>query len=288
LPLNALRAFEATARLHSMTAAADELGVTHGAVSRNVRRLEIEFGVPLLRRLAKSVEPTPQGAQLEAALREAFATMQKGVAALAPSALTLSCSATISMNWLIPRLGSFKRAHPDVEISLNLNYGEVDFIRDEISLAIRSTMYKAPQDVIIRPLLKERVGPVCHPDYVTRFRLDEPADLSGVRLLGTATRPNAWREWSAAIGLASPQLSSQEIYEHFYLQIQAASCGLGVAIAPVYLVEGEIRRGHLVAPFGFVEGPHELNLWIAPHMRNRSDVKRLAAWIETSMRETQP
>ncbi len=103
LPLNALRAFEATARLNSMSAAAAELGVTHGAISRHVRSLETEFGVPLLKRLPKSVEPTQQGGQLAATLGDAFARMQQGVAALAPLPLTLSCSATISMHWLIPR-----------------------------------------------------------------------------------------------------------------------------------------------------------------------------------------
>ena len=284
LPLNALRAFEATARLNSMSAAAAELGVTHGAISRHVRSLEAEFGVPLLKRLPKSVEPTQQGGQLAATLGDAFARMQQGVAALAPLPLTLSCSATISMHWLIPRRGAFKRANPDVEIRLNLNYGEVDFLRDEISLAIRSTMFKAPQDVIIRPLLRERVGPVCHPDYAQRLGLKQPPDLAQARLLGTATRVHAWREWMDAFGYRGEPLQPQDSFEHFYLQNQAAACGLGVAIAPEILVEGEIARGHLLAPFGFVDGPHELNLWIAPHLRSRPDVKRLANWIEETMR----
>jgi DNA-binding transcriptional LysR family regulator len=283
LPLNALRAFEATARLNSMSSAAAELGVTHGAISRHVRSLEAEFGVPLLKRLPKSVEPTGPGGQLASALGDAFARMQQAVAALAPLPLTLSCSATISMHWLIPRLGTFKRANPDVEIRLNLNYGEVDFLRDEISLAIRSSLFRAPQDVIIRPLLRERVGPVCHPDYAERLRLNVPDDLRRARLLGTATRVNAWREWMEAFGYRGEPLQPQDNFDHFYLQNQAAACGLGVAIAPEILVEGEIARGHLVAPFGFVDGPHELNLWIAPHLRNRPDVKRLAAWIEETM-----
>ncbi|MDP3600544.1 MAG: LysR substrate-binding domain-containing protein [Bosea sp. (in: a-proteobacteria)] len=284
LPLNALRAFEAAARLSSMSAAAAELGVTHGAISRHVRSLEADLGVPLLKRLSKSVEPTAQGGQLASTLREAFARMQQGVAALAPLPLTLSCSATISMHWLIPRLGEFKRANPDVEVRLNLNYGEVDFLRDEISLAIRSSMFKAPQEVTIRPLLRERIGPVCHPDFAARAGLQRLEDLVSARLLGTATRRNAWREWMEACGWEAGLLVPQEVYDHFYLQNQAAACGLGVAIAPEILVEGEIRRGHLVAPFGFVDGPHELNLWISPHLRHRSDVQRLADWIERSMR----
>src|SRR5687768_10549538 len=95
LPLNALRAFETAARLRSMSAAAVELGVTHGAISRHIRGLEAEFGLPLLHRLSKSVEPTPAGAHLAASLGEAFELMHLGVSRLAPAPLTLSCSATI-------------------------------------------------------------------------------------------------------------------------------------------------------------------------------------------------
>ncbi|GGF55409.1 LysR family transcriptional regulator [Azorhizobium oxalatiphilum] len=283
LPLNALRAFEATARLGSMSAAAGELGVTHGAVSRHVRELEAQFGLSLLRRQPKSVVPTPGGAQLASCLGEAFDLMRLGVSRLAPSPLTLSCSATIAMNWLIPRLGGFKRDNPDVEVRLNINYGEVDFVRDEISVAIRSSMFRAPQDVVIRPLLREDIGPVCHPDYAARLGLSVPEDLARARILGTATRPAAWREWLEVIGHPDLLLDAQETYDHFYLLIQAAASGLGMAMAPRIVAIDAIARGHLVAPFGFTPGPHELSLWIAPHLRARSDVKRLVAWIQADM-----
>jgi DNA-binding transcriptional LysR family regulator len=283
LPLNALRAFEMTARLGSMSAAARELGVTHGAISRHIRELESEYGLPLLRRLPKSVEPTPAGAQLATTLGEAFQLMHLGVSRLAPGPLTLSCSATIMMYWLLPRLGRFQRDNPGIEVRLNVNYGEVDFVRDEISLAIRSSMFKPPQDVVIKSLLREEIGPVCHPDYAARLRLHAPEDLGRARILGTATRPTAWGEWLSAIGRADLRLTGHEHYAHFYLLIQAAACGLGVGVAPRILVEDEIMRGHLVAPFGFAAGPHELSLWVAPHLRLRADIRRLSEWIQKEM-----
>lgn len=283
LPLNALRAFEAVARLGSMTAAAGELGVTHGAVSRHVRELEAQFGLSLLRRLPKSVVPTPAGAQLAANLGEAFDLMRLGVSRLAPSPLTLSCSATIAMNWLIPRLGTFKRDNPDVEVRLNINYGEVDFVRDEISVAIRSSMFRAPQEVVIRSLIREEIGPICHPDYAARLGIFGADDLARARILGTATRAAAWQEWLVAVGKAGMELPVHETYDHFYLMIQAAASGLGVALSPRILAADEIARGHLAAPLGFVDGPHELSLWIAPHLRTRSDVKRLSEWIQEEM-----
>src|SRR6476661_5367547 len=212
LPLNALRAFETTVRLGSMSAAATELGVTHGAVSRHVRELEAQFGVPLLVRLPKSVAPTPAGSQLAVNLAQAFELMHQGVSRLAPGPLTLSCSATIAMNWLIPRLRMFKRDNPSIEVRLNINYGELDFVRDEVSLAIRSTKFRAPEGVIIKPLLHEEIGPICHPDYAARMELSRPEDLMAAQVLGTATRPAAWSEWLASIGRPDIELRTHESY----------------------------------------------------------------------------
>jgi LysR family glycine cleavage system transcriptional activator len=283
LPLYSLRAFEAAARLGSMTAAARELYVTHGAISRHVHVLEEQFGLPLLHRHARSVSPTAEGASLAGQLTEAFRVMQEAVARLAPGPLTLSCSATIMMKWLIPRLSEFKSKNPDVEVRLNMSHGELNFVQDQISLAIRTSMNRAPQDTVIEPLLQEQIGPVCHPEYVARIGISSVASLSRARILETATRPHAWAEWAALMNCADIGLVPHERYEHFYLANQAAASQLGVALSPRYLVQEELDSGALVAPFGFIRSPHTLNLWIAPHERLRDDVKRLAAWIKEHM-----
>ncbi len=283
LPLNALRAFEAAVRLGSMSAAATELGVTHGAVSRHVKTLEDQFGMPLLRRLSQSVEPSPEGEQLAASLKESFSTMHLAVSRLQPGPLTLSCSSTIMMYWLLPRLERFKRANPGIELCLNVSFGKVDFIRDEISVAIRTTMYEPPALAIRLPLIAEEIGPICHPSYASQRRLKTLDDLQRSRLLVAATRPNAWSEWSAAIGRPDLTLKPQETFEHFYLAIQAAACGLGFALAPRILAETYIQSGHVLAPFGFCEGPHRYEMWIAPHVRARADLRLLADWLKCEM-----
>jgi LysR family transcriptional regulator, glycine cleavage system transcriptional activator len=283
LPLNAFRAFEACVRLGSMTAAAAELCVTHGAISRHVHALEDQFALPLLQRLPRSVAPTPEGAALASQLTEAFALLQKAAARLAPGPLTLSCSATIMMKWLIPRLSDFKLENPNFEIRLNLSHGEVNFVQDKISLAIRTSFNRPPQDAVIEPLLREQIGPVCHPDYVARAGISSVASLSKARILATATRPNAWPEWMQLMSCREVGLKAHERYEHFYLVIEAAAARLGVALTPRYLVEKELDSGQLVAPFGFIESGHTLNLWIAPHERLRNEVRRLAAWIKERM-----
>jgi LysR family transcriptional regulator, glycine cleavage system transcriptional activator len=285
--LNALRAFEATARLGSMTAAAEELFVTHGAVSRHLRALEDQLGIVLLKRAGAATELTPDGARLAEGLGTAFRLIQESIEKLKPGPLTLSCSSSVMMHWLIPRIGGFHEAHPAVEIQLNMNHGRVDFLRDNIGVAIRNTMYTAPPGTGVRELMVERVGPVCAPDYRRSAGLQAVADLARARLLSTKTRPAAWAEWAAAAGLGAQALGPAEPYEpyeHFYLLIQAAACGLGVAAVPEMLVQDELRSGRLVAPFGFVDGPHRIVLWIAPQLEGRADVQVLSRWLAGQMR----
>ncbi len=286
LPLNALRAFEASARLGSMSAAAVELHVTHGAVSRQVKLLEIQIGLPLLQRLPRGLLPTAEGASLAAELSEAFDRLHLAVSRVQPRPLTLSCSATVMMFWLLPRLKSFKLAHPTLELRLDVNYGQVDFVRDEVSVAIRNSMYQPPPNALAETLVREEIGPVCHPAYASRLGLHTPLDLARVRLLATATRPHGWLEWATAVGLPDLPVPPSEVYEHFYLVVQAAACGLGLAVVPRLLVEGEIAAGHLVAPLGFIEGPHSLELWTAEHLRARADVEALLTWLRDAMQPT--
>ena len=283
---NALRAFEATARLRSMTAAADELSVTHGAVSRHVRSLEEILGVMLLTRSAHSTDPTPEGARLAEGVAAAMNLLQVTLAQLKPGPLTLSCSASILTHWLIPRLARFHQKHPEVELQFNVNYGPVDVVRENISIAIRNTMITPPDDVVVRELVTEWVGPVCSPDYMRSARLSKPGDLVNARLLCSKTRPGAWSEWAAAADIGVPEFEVRERFDHFYVLIQAAACGLGLAAVPRMLVLDDLQSGKLVAPFGFAPGPHKLALWLAPHVRSRPETQVLAQWLTEELKET--
>lgn len=283
---NALRAFEATARLRSMTAAAAELSVTHGAVSRHVRSLEETLGVMLLTRGAHSTDPTPEGARLAEGVAAAMNLMHVTLEQLRPGPLTLSCSASILTHWLIPRLARFHDRHPEVELQFNVNYGPVDVVRENIGVAIRNTMITPPDDVVVRELVTEWVGPVCSPDYMRSARLHQPGDLANARLLCARTRPGAWSEWAAAAGIEAPEFQVRERFDHFYVLIQAAACGLGIAPVPRMLVLDDLRSGKLVAPFGFAPGPHKLALWLAPHVRARPETQALAQWLTDELKET--
>jgi LysR family transcriptional regulator, glycine cleavage system transcriptional activator len=284
LSLNALRAFEATARLRSFSAAADELSVTHGAVSRHVRMLEDTLGLPLLTRNAHGTEPTAEGQRLAEGLSRGFQLIQASVELLKPGPLTLSCSDSIMMYWLLPRLSRFQEANPDVELRFNMGYGPVDFVRDNISVAIRLSTIEPPKDVIRVGAVTEWIGPVCSPAYLRTLRMTLPADLLRARLMVSRTRPHAWDDWSHCCGTELGALHIAETFNHFYLLIQAARCGLGMANVPRMLVRDDLNSETLVAPLGFLAGPNKLSIWVAPHLSRRSDTVRLVDWLTEELR----
>ncbi|PLZ03133.1 LysR family transcriptional regulator [Burkholderia sp. WAC0059] len=286
--LNALRAFEATARLRSFGDAAEELCVTHGAISRHIRSLEDTLGVLLLLRNAHSTEPTPEGALLAEGLSRAFNLIYASVERVKPGPLIVSCSSSIMMYWLLPRLSKLQQAHPAVKISFNMGYGEIDFARDNISIAIRLNTIPAPKNIVPRELVDEWIGPVCSPDYLRATQIREPEDLARARLLATDTRPQAWEDWFGSAGGPAPHRPPiAASFEHFYLLIQAAKCGLGIANVPHMLVGDELRSGTLVAPFGFVPGPRKLVLWVAPHVEARAEAQALVDWLSGELLETE-
>jgi LysR family transcriptional regulator, glycine cleavage system transcriptional activator len=286
--LNALRAFEATARLRSFSAAANELSVTHGAVSRHIRVLEDSVGLPLLKRTAQGAVPTGEGQRLADGLSTAFSLIQSSIEQLTPGPLTLACSESIMMYWLLPRLNRFKDAHPEVELRFNMSHGPVDFTRDNVSVAIRLSSIEAPKDVVRADVAPEWVGPVCSPEYLRQKRIEAVGDLARARLMVSRTRPSAWEDWARCSSQPEMELRVNESFDHFYLLIQGARCGLGLANVPRMLVRDDLTSGTLVAPLGFVRGPNRLAIWIAPHLSRRPDVVKLVDWLHDELRATEP
>ena len=287
LSLNALRAFEATARLQSFSAAADELSVTHGAVSRHIRMLEDSLGLPLLNRSAHGTSPTEEGRRFAEGLSRAFNLIQSSIEQVRPGPLTLSCSESIMMYWLIPRLARFQEAHPEVELRYNMSHGTVDFTRDNIGVAIRLSTIDSPEDVIRSDVVTEWIGPVCSAEYLRSVQLDCAADLLRAHLMVSRTRPQAWLDWSRCCSQDPGDLHIDESFDHFYLLIQAAKCGLGLANVPHMLVRDDLKSGALVAPLGFAAGPNRLVIWVAPHLSRRADTVKLVDWLTDELRNSE-
>lgn len=283
--LNALRAFEATARHGSFTAAADELAVTHGAVSRQVRMLEETFGVLLLQRSAQGAEPTPEGQRLAESLTRGFDEIQAGIEQLKPGPLTLACSTSIMMYWVLPRLSAFQQKNPDVNLQYHMSSGLLDFTHDKISVALRLSSQEPARDVVCTDVCSEWVGPVCSPEYLRSLRIRTTADLQRARLIYSRTREHAWSEWKGCHDPSIGDLVLDEGFPHFYLLIQAARCGLGIANVPRMLVQDDLNSGTLVAPFGFVAGPNRLTIWVASHLTERSETRRLVDWLGAELKK---
>lgn len=258
--LAALRCFEAAARFESFSRAADALNLTHGAVSRAVRLIEDDLGVALFDRRNRRVFLTQPGRKLAQAVREGFGLVEAAVRdirseARAP-ALVVSCEPTLLMRWLIPRLPDFQRRHPDLAIHLVAGGGPVMLGRG-IDLAIRRDDFVPPEGTHAVPLFRERIGPVCRADKIaSSFDHLDAGGLVYLRkdavLLHTRTRPDVWETWMRLTDRRVPGHRSQS-FEHFYISLQAAIAGIGVAIGPWQLVRDEIDSGILAAPLGFVE-----------------------------------
>lgn len=249
--LGTLRFFEAAARLGSFVQAADELYVTHGAVSRQIRLLETSLGTPLFERRNRGVFLTPAGVQLRDAVQLAFERLDAALEAVRQPVrqgpLVVSCEPTIAMKWLIPRLGDFYRRHPEVQLHLFASGGPVAFQRDAVDVALRRNDFLWDAGLHAEKVCDEWIAPVCAPALLRQGRLD----LSAQRLLHTASRPSAWAHWRAAGKHDGGGQGDSQTYEHFYLSLQAACAGLGVAIGSVFMAREDLDSGRLVAPFGF-------------------------------------
>lgn len=267
-PLSALRAFEAAARLGRMTAAADELSVTPGAISRQVRQLEQHLGVALFDGSKARPTLTPAAHVLQPVLSNAFAHIADAVREVSdPSrgALDVACFSTFTVKWLIPRLFDFQAQHPGIDVRLRTTDAGAGAGRIHGDLSITAEEATGARDTSKeQPLFPEHLGPVLSPELAQRVALHQPADLADPALaplrLHTRTRRNAWAMWGAAAGatvpLPTPSQAGPE-FEHYYFTLEAAVRGLGVAVAPWHLVMDDVQAGRLVAPLGFVASGYD-------------------------------
>lgn len=248
-PLNALRAFEAAGRLGRLNLAADELAVTHGAVSRQVKQLESWLGTRLFTGTRHAPQLSAAGARLLPELSTAFDRIETAVCEIAKDRerpLDVSCPGTFTMKWLIPRLHHFHVRHPDIEVRLSSHVKSSDPLAESTDVAIRITHGSWPDNMEVQPLFNERFGPVCAPSLVAgrRYPLSVP-------LLHTISRRTAWADWQQLSGESLAGTVESE-YEHFYFMLEAAISGLGMAIAPWPLVADDVTTGRLIAPYGFI------------------------------------
>jgi LysR family glycine cleavage system transcriptional activator len=256
--LNALRAFEAAARHESFVLAAAELHVTQGAVSRHVKLLEEQLGVPLFRRRPQGVELTAPGRMLLPELTAAFERISRAVTRVGAGEreLRVVAAPTFAMRWLVPRLPRLRTGHPELRVSVGVFHSRrEEFFEGGFDLGIDSFDFAArrPAGVDVVPLRGEALTPLCAPALLHGpLPLREPIELARHVLLHPTEDRIDWRRWGAAAGLPAEVVAGGLVFATMEMALGAAIGGLGVTIGDLFLVGPELEAGRVVAPFDLV------------------------------------
>nr|WP_220795144.1 LysR family transcriptional regulator [Gluconacetobacter sacchari] len=278
-----MRAFAAAARRDTLHQAAEDLHVTHGAVSRQIHQLEQALGEPLFSPRGRGRVLTPRGRRLADALHAIFDDLSHTLEDFRRDGpaqpLSVSCEPTLCLKMLIRALAPLK-ADTGLDIKLLAAGGPVDFARDGIDLAIRRTDFPIDPALDLYPLADEMAGPVLSPALLR----DHEGAIGHLPRLHSQTRPEAWRTWCRNSGLR-PTRARRHVFEHFYQTLEAAQAGQGVAIASVYMAAADLGAGLLAAPHGFApDGTRYVCLSPLPIAQ---DPRRriFAAWLARHMRD---
>lgn len=272
--LNALRAFEAMARTGRVTLAAEELHVTHSAVSRQVKALEAALGVRLFTGPKNRLELTAAGRELLPSLTEAFDQIAGAVrrVRIGGEDLHIAVNASLSVKWLIPRLAGFQAAHPEIRLHLS-------------ELAAHATSHRGAQAVVrivplsrlsdpnCTPFIRNALGAVMSPGMAERCGGDP---LRAPRL-AAATHPEAWPIFAEHAGIELPP-AGERPFPHVHFAMDAALAGLGAAVVSWPLCVNEVLSGQLVAPMGFLRSGSAFALLTAPGAESRA-LDRFRAWL---------
>jgi len=287
-PLTALKAFDSVARHQSFTKAAEELGVTQSAVSKQIALLEDHLGVLLLERTPRSVRLTACGKQYSESIIPAFSLLVEATGLLTggenrENKLVINIMPSMSVYWLIPRIAAFRQAHPGLSVHINEGDGvDVDFTALNCDVAIRASQVM-PIQTGAYGFMGERMYLVCSPMLLDgRPAPEEFKDLLQYDFLEHSSRPSLMQK--VAKGQGCEEFSPAEIieFEHFFMVHEAVKRGLGTALLPSFIVEADIASGHLVHLLN-VECVSGYEYYALYDLRKRlqPNVKKFLKWLRT-------
>lgn len=266
-PLNALRVFEVAARAGSFTEAAKELHLTHGAISRQIQRLEESLGQPLFRKEGQRMIATVHAKAFAREISAAFdhigdAARRYGKAATS-KVIRVNAPATFAMRWLIPRLAEFRERHPTTEVRISTALSSDPVLKGSFDLAIR----RAPGDQSqfeVTPLFAESATVIASPALLAKRRLRRPADLAKSVLLSTETRPGDWETWLEAAGAAQLRPPQHLRFDHFFVTLQAVVDGMGLGIGTFPTLSADEVSGRIARPFPSIQVPGDTYFALLP------------------------
>lgn len=284
LPLSALRAFEAAARIGSFKGAAEELGVTPTAISHQIRDLEAELGIALFTRQVRKVVLTDAGLQLFPVLRNGFDAFQDAIERAAKpggrTVVTIGATNAFTARWLVPRLAAFSKLERSIDLQLAASDDVVPLARSEVDIAIRYGQGDYPGHVVER-LWQDEFSPVCNP----LLEIDSAEAVATTPLIDfkwkrATPRNPTWERWSKASGVAIPDDTPFLRFSDETHAIQAAVAGQGIGLLSTLLVAPELASGALVECFGPRMPAHDYFLVTRPRATDNPAVGAVASWIK--------
>jgi LysR family glycine cleavage system transcriptional activator len=285
-PLNALRVFEVAARTRSYAEAASELGLTHGAVSRQIAGLEYWLGQRLFVRSGRRMVATPAALAFASEVSLSFDRVTAAADACGrPAArriLRVSAPSTFAMRWLIPRLESFHAARPEVEVAVTTITTLQDELRGGFDVAVRRGSAEPnawPRYRAVR-FLGEADTLVMSPALFAQRPVRKLEDLTGHTLLASETRPGDWAGWLDHAGLSHMAGQRRRIFDHFFVTLQAIVDGLGVGIGPLPVLEADVAAGRLITPFPNILVPRTGYVALVPFDADKTaSLKAFVEWL---------
>jgi DNA-binding transcriptional LysR family regulator len=282
VPFKAINVFHTAAKLGSITRAAAELGVTPSAVSQQIQALEVQLGTSLTAKVGRNIVLTEAGTRYFASITEEIERISEATRTVRGlhTATTLSVRATptLSNSWLLPRLGGFLTAYPDIDVRLDASTEATDFSRDAVDLEIRHGDGRWP-GMFVEGLAETRFIPVAAPSLIAAESA-VPADFFEHRLIHSVKAQFGWSHWFARVGIEPPRYR-RLLFDRSHMAIGAAVRGLGIALESTLMMEAELREGRLCCP---VRSPPDVRLttqWIicpADHLRQRK-VRVFLDWL---------
>lgn len=288
--LSLLNSFEAAARHQSYTLAAEELGVTQGAVSRQVRELENFIGFSLFHRIGRTVRLTDAGrafaAEIVSDLDRLQTTVNRTIAGGAGATLlTIAVLPTFAARWLVPRLPDFKRLRPGVEIELQSRTVPFALAHSPVDLAIHYGRADWPEARLV-PLCPEDLVVVASPELVSMFKLTCDTNFLQAPLLHLTSRPDLWARYSSQLGISGRDAFPGPRFDQFSMLIAGAIAGLGVAILPTYLIERELASGDLQQVGQVAPSPDEGYFMVTPVGKSSELTRAFCDWLKRQVRQS--
>ncbi|GLX76956.1 transcriptional regulator [Thalassotalea insulae] len=252
-PLHLLSIFEASARLESFKLASQELFITPSAVSHQIKSLEEFVGFPLFVRKSRGVQLNSAGKLYLSYVQQCFELLEKGTKAIerkfAKPHLKISTFSTMATNVILPQLGLFQNAHPDIGIRIETGINITDFRYEDFDLAIRIG-HGDWSNVEVRKLFDIDIAALCSPEFAQKYQLTSMEQINEVPLIDLTSMDNIWQMWADATGIKANNFNHNLTFNNYEASLGAAEQGLGLCLALMPIESSLVKRRLLINPFG--------------------------------------